>query len=531
MANGFSELDFYDMGLNSYDGEEPYIFVSYSHADTPQVREIMQRIDREKFRYWYDDTMEIGEDFRIELQSKIEKCSAFLLFISDASMQSKYCGMEIITAFKNNKRIFPVYLDDATVIPGALKMILENLQHVKGAAITKDAKYIDKLISSLPTETMRSLSIDDGVLLRCKDGSSVISVPDDVRVIGNGAFKNCEKLEVLDLGESVESMLTEACRGCKRLKSLTLPKNLRYVGESAFRDCTSLVSLSVQNDDIELGERAFENCATLEVIHLANGISEIYGGVFNSCKALEKITLPSELTVLGESSFADCVSLREIDIPANVTKIDDMVFNGCLRLEHVDMKDKITKIGKYAFKDCKSMESVFLPKSVNSIGIGLFRGCTELKEITVDPKSRYYKSVDNVLFNKSKSVLLAFSPKQSITTYAIPDSVIEIRAWSFCNCTSLEQVIIPDSVTEIGEGAFYQCESIKKIVIPESVEKIDDTAFRGCVNLETVIIPDSVTDFGWGVFNGCDKLRIICSDNSEAAKYCNKKNIPHSAEL
>ncbi|MBO5416732.1 MAG: leucine-rich repeat protein [Clostridia bacterium] len=530
MANEIYEADYYDMGLNSYDGEEPYIFVSYSHVDVLKVREILKRIDREKFRYWYDDTMEIGEDFRLELQTKIENCSAFLLFISDASMQSKYCGMEIIMAFKNNKRIFPVYLDDATVIPGALKMILENLQHVKGASIDKDAKYIDKLIASLPTETMRSLSIENDVLLRCKDGSSTISVPEGVRVIGAGAFKNCEKLEVLNIGDTVESMLTEACRGCKHLDSLVLPKNVRYVGESAFRDCTHLTSLSVENDDIELGERAFENCATLEDIHLANGISEIYGGVFNSCKALRSITLPENLTVLGESSFADCVSLKEIDIPENVTKIDDMVFNGCLSLEHIDMKDKITKIGKYAFKDCKSLEKIFLPKSVNSIGIGSFRGCTNLKEITVDAKNRYFKSVDNVLFNKSKSVLLAFSPKQPISSYTIPDSVIEIRAWSFCNCTSLEQIIIPDSVSEIGEGAFYQCESLRNIVIPDSVDKIDDTAFRGCVNLESVIIPDSVTDFGWGVFNGCDKLRVICSDKSTAAQYCDKKGIPHSAE-
>ena len=295
----YSENLTFDMGLNSYDGEEPYIFISYSHNDTAKVREVLKRIDKEKFRFWYDDTMEVGEDFRIELRTRIEKCSAFLLFVSESSMESKYCGMEIIIAYKNNKRIIPIYLDDSTVIPSARKMILENLQHVKGSTIDKDSRYIDKLIASLPIETMRSLSIEDGVLIRCKDGSSVISVPEDVSVIGEGAFKNCEKLETLKLGDNIESMLTEACRGCKSLKSLTLPQNVKYVGESAFRDCTSLGSLVVENDDIELGERAFENCATLSSIELADGISEIYGGVFNSCKALTAIKLPAELTVLG----------------------------------------------------------------------------------------------------------------------------------------------------------------------------------------------------------------------------------------
>ncbi|MBE6959410.1 MAG: TIR domain-containing protein [Ruminococcaceae bacterium] len=528
MSENKMNANIVNIGLPSYEGDEPYIFVSYSHVDSVMVREVLQRIDREKFRFWYDDTMEIGEDFRQELQDKVQRCHAFLLFVSPASMQSKYCGMEIITAFKHNKRIYPVYLDDNTEIPGALKLILENLQHVKGGSIQKDTRYLDKLIASLPPETMRSLQIDTDVLLRCKDGSNRLTVPDGVRVIGAGAFKNCEKLEKLDVGNTTEIMMAEACRGCKRLEGFVLPKNVRSVGESAFRDCTSLRFVIVENEEIELGERAFENCAALQDVQLADGISEIYGGVFNSCKSLESIRLPRELTVLGESSFADCVSLKKIDIPRSVTKIDDMVFNGCIALERVDMKDKITKIGKYAFKDCKSLKKIFLPRSVNFIGVGPFRGCTNLVEIEVDPKSRYFKAVDNVLFNKNKSVLYAFPPQMPQSSYAIPDSVTVVSAWAFCDCRNLEEVIIPDSVTEIGEGAFYQCESLHCVVIPDSVDKIDDTAFRGCSNLERVEIPDSVLDFGWGIFNGCDKIHVICSDSSAAARYCDKKNIPHS---
>ena len=527
MDTKMNDQEFF-LGLPSYEGEEPYIFVSYSHADTPKVRDVLQRIDREKFRFWYDDTMEIGEDFRQELQSKVEKCSAFLLFISPASMQSKYCGMEIITAYKNSKRIYPVYLDDSTEIPGALKLVLENLQHVKGGSINKDPRYLDKLIASLPPETMRSLQIEGDVLLRCKDGSSHLTIPPEVRVIGAGAFKNCEKLEKLDVGTGTEVMLAEAFRGCKRLGHFVLPKNIRAVGESAFRDCTALRSVVVENAEIELGERAFENCAALQDVVLADGISEIYGGVFNSCKSLVAIRLPKELTVLGESSFADCVSLQQIDIPKSVTKIDDMVFNGCISLESVDMKDRITKIGKYAFKDCKRLQKIFLPRSVNFIGVGPFRGCTNLVDIEVDPKSRYFKSVDSVLFNKNKSILYAFPPQIPLSAYVIPDSVTVVSAWAFCECRKLESVLIPDSVTEIGEGAFYQCESLRNVVIPDSVDKIDDIAFRGCSNLERVEIPDSVTEFGWGIFNGCDKIHVICSDASAAAKYCDKKNIPHS---
>ena len=39
------------MDLDSYEGNEPYIFVSYSHVDTDIVYKILKLIDREKYRF------------------------------------------------------------------------------------------------------------------------------------------------------------------------------------------------------------------------------------------------------------------------------------------------------------------------------------------------------------------------------------------------------------------------------------------------------------------------------------------------
>lgn len=511
--------------LNSYEGDEPYIFISYSHADTADVYEVLKLIDKEKFRFWYDDTMEIGEDFRDELRVRIQNCAAFLLFVSEASMGSKYCGMEIVTAFKYDKKIYPVFLSDDVAIPAALKMILENLQHVKGISSGSE-KYLQKLISGLPIEAMRSLQTEGDVLTRCKDGSHHISVPRGVHVIGAGAFKNCEKLEAIDFGDEVEVLQRESFRGCKSLQKLHLPANVRKIGESSFRDCISMTELTIECDDPEIGERSFENCSALTDIKLADGITEIYGGAFNSCKSLEHIDLPKKLTILGESAFADCAKLKSVDIPEFVTKLDDMVFDGCTELEYVNIKNNLNKIGKNCFKDCPSLKSIVLPASVNSIGSGVFRGCSNLAEITVDPKNKWYKSLDNVLFNKNKSTIICYPAKLSAKKYAIPDSVTEINDWAFC-AAPIEQIDIPDSVCTIGEGAFYSCTELKKVVIPDSVTRIDDSAFRGCTSLKEVIIPDSVVEFGWGLFSGCDSVVVICNGSSAAARYCEIKNIPH----
>lgn len=516
--------------VDSYEGNEPFLFVSYSHVDTAAVNRVLVHVDREKYRVWYDDTMEIGEDFREELRERIEACCAVLLFISDASMNSKYCGMEIITAYKYGKRIYPVYLSEEVEIPAPLKMILDNLQHVKSDRIDNE-KYLAKLVASLPIEAMRALDIRDGVLVRCKDGSPTIKIPAGVTEIGPSAFKNCEKLESIDLGTEVRVISSEAFRGCKRLTEIYLPRNIRQVGESAFRDCISMTKLVVENDEIEIGERAFENCATLSDLQLPRAMAEIYGGVFNSCKSLENLVLPEELTVLGENALGDCVKIRHIDIPASVSKIDDLVFNGCVGLESIKLNDRITKIGKNAFKECTSLHEIRIPASVVSIGIGPFRGCSRLSAIDVDSKSKNYKSVEHILFNKSKSHLICFPAMLDRTKYDIPDSVTVINDWAFCACERLTAITIPDSVYEIGEGAFYKCVSLEEVVLPDSVLRIDDVAFRGCYKLRKLVIPDSVKEFGWGVLNGCENVTVICSDHSVAANYCDRKNIPHRSKI
>lgn len=518
------------MNLPSYEGSNPFIFVSYSHADTKAIRPILEKLAVENYRFWYDDTMEIGEDFREELRTKIERCSAFMLFISASSMASKYCGMEIITAFKNNKKIYPVYLEENVEIPAALKMVLENLQHLKGDVVEKgDEKHIRKLIDGLPFETKRSLRSNNHVITECRDGSKNIRINPGLVAIGEGAFKDCITMETIELGEDIEEVRKEAFRGCRNLKAIRLHRRVKKVGDSAFRDCVSLESLWVENKDIEIGERAFENCAKLHDIELPAGMTEIYGGAFNSCKSLETITLPEELNVMGESCFADCVKLTKVDVPAHVSKIDDMVFNGCIALATINLPYGLTKIGKHAFKDCSKLSRIRIPATVNSIGSGAFRGCSSLEEIDVDPKNRSFKSVEGILFNKNKSKLLGYPAVKEDRSFVIPDSVTIISDWAICENRNLVNISIPDSVQEIGEGAFHMCTQLQDVEIPDSVTSIDDAAFRGCSSLKRITIPDSVVEFGWGIFSGCDpSLTVICSAHSEAAKYCDNRKINHS---
>lgn len=515
--------------FEAYEGNEPYVFVSYSHRDEETVYPILDLLYDRRFRIWYDESCETGNDFRQELRSKIEGAEAILLFVSANSMGSRFCGMEVIVARENNKRIFPVFLEEG-VVPPAFDMLLENTHH---GSVDDIPKLIKALVRDLPPSAMDRLTTEGQVLLKCEDNGTSIAVDEGITTICEGAFKDRVQLHHIKLPSTLEIIERESFRGCSRLESIVIPEGTMRIGESAFRDCVSMKSLRVDNEKAKIGDRAFENCVSLESIDLPEGMTEIYAGVFNSCRSLKRIDLPANLTILGENAFADCSALESIKLPDSVAKIDDLVFTGCKSLGLVVLNNGLKKIGKAAFKNCESLTEITIPVSVSSFIGAPFRGCSRLRSIRVEPKNKYYKSEptkrdgdDHVLFNKNKSVLIAYPAASREVQYDVPDSVMSISDWAFSECRKLNRITIPDSVREIGEGAFSDCALLDEIEIPDSVTKIDDCAFRGCEKLERVIIPASVVDLGWGLFDGCEgQVTVYCDEGSVAQQYCLRNGI------
>ena len=211
-------------------------------------------------------------------------------------------------------------------------------------------------------------------------------------------------------------------------------------------------------------------------------------------------------------------------------------------------------IGDWAFADCEFLANINIPNSVTTIGDGAFEYCISLTSITIPNsvvtiigkpfyfwhgnlynESKAFIYEDHVLFNKNKTILIAYRAKG--TNYAIPNSVTTIGEHAFSDCDSLTSINIPNSVTTIGEHAFSHCDSLTSINIsnsvttignsafafcefltniniPNSVTTIGDDAFSNCKSLIGINIPNSVTTIGEGAFSGCDSLTSINIPNS-----------------
>ena len=152
--------------MKAYTGDQPFIFVSYAHADRAIVYPIIELLQNNGYHVWYDEGLNIGNDWRDELADKIQFCNAFIFMQSNASIKSAYCKDEVYAAdFEMKKRMdngisdedclpFLTIKIDESDVSGGLRMILNSKQKVNG--FNASAKeIIQQLISSNKLEACR----------------------------------------------------------------------------------------------------------------------------------------------------------------------------------------------------------------------------------------------------------------------------------------------------------------------------------------------------------------------------------------
>lgn len=59
----------------AYTGDEPYIFVSYSHQDVDIVNPQITRLKDVGFNVWYDEGISPGTNWRDELAETLSRCN------------------------------------------------------------------------------------------------------------------------------------------------------------------------------------------------------------------------------------------------------------------------------------------------------------------------------------------------------------------------------------------------------------------------------------------------------------------------
>jgi len=109
---------FEDRSLAPYEGDEPYLFLSYSHKDSEKAGEIIRVLKKNGFRVWYDEGITPGAEWDDNVAQAIVDCSYFVALISPGYIASANCRDELNYARTLEKQRLLVYLEETELPPG-----------------------------------------------------------------------------------------------------------------------------------------------------------------------------------------------------------------------------------------------------------------------------------------------------------------------------------------------------------------------------------------------------------------------------
>ena len=196
-----------------------------------------------------------------------------------------------------------------TILPGK-----DNQVEVVGNTIYPLKKHYENMVISSPIRheeveykvvSVRNSAFAEDSLIE------TLSLPEDLRFIGQQSFSGCKKLQSASLPRTLEVIDHDAFSGCSNLRSIILPPNLKRIGRCAFVGCTNLRNINFPEGLTSISADCFVSCGLQEVI-LPNTLVSLERGVFYDCKNLQSVTLPSSLQTIGDYCFDECYSLREV---------------------------------------------------------------------------------------------------------------------------------------------------------------------------------------------------------------------------
>ena len=127
----------------AYKGDAPYIFISYAHKDAETVLPIIDRLQRDGYRVWYDEGIAPGSNWDEYISMHLDRSCNVLSFLSKAYVKSQNCKDELALTRKKGKPVNIVYLDDVQLSPG-LRMRYGRIQALFMNAMSEE-EFFEKL--------------------------------------------------------------------------------------------------------------------------------------------------------------------------------------------------------------------------------------------------------------------------------------------------------------------------------------------------------------------------------------------------
>lgn len=137
----------------AYEGNDPFIFISYAHKDFDRVQPLISELQSRGFRVWYDSGLEVGDHWHVNIADHLQRCECFIAFLSKSYLDSDNCQQEINYALNKKRDILPIYLEQIK-LPLGLDMQL-GLIHPLSFSETDPIRFIDRVTKSKKIQKCR----------------------------------------------------------------------------------------------------------------------------------------------------------------------------------------------------------------------------------------------------------------------------------------------------------------------------------------------------------------------------------------
>ena len=112
------------------------------------------------------------------------------------------------------------------------------------------------------------------------------------------------------------------------------------IGEGAFKNCDKITSITINENVVTIGENAFSGCSGMTRVTIPNTVTTIGGVSFGNCTSLTEVVIPNSVTYVGGLAFAYCSALTSVDLGENCrfktsSSWSLNIFKGCTSLTDI----------------------------------------------------------------------------------------------------------------------------------------------------------------------------------------------------
>ena len=129
-----------------YEGNEPFIFISYAYKNSAEVFPILEKLDAAGYRVWYDDRTAPDSEWPEYIAEHLNASSVVVAFVSPASVESPNCHREVTCALTEQKPFLSVLLEK-TKMSRIMEMWLETQPCIRRYNYVTEGEFLVELLN------------------------------------------------------------------------------------------------------------------------------------------------------------------------------------------------------------------------------------------------------------------------------------------------------------------------------------------------------------------------------------------------